>query len=245
MLRRRRREDDEQGSVTEEQEPARHLQHNETAVSESGPWDAADAYPRTDRLDCGSLLVPVRDGFEVQLNVGAEDGSWVALVHGESGMQLQAFAAPRSGGLWDDVRQEIAANIVSSGGDCQEEEGQFGTELHAQVPLAAADEQPPEPPSGQPLHPVRFLGIDGPRWFLRGVITGPAATDSAARTPLEEMFADVVVVRGDYPAPQRQQLPIQLPEDIQRAIEAEGEPEENTWLLQDPFTRGPEITETR
>jgi len=234
VLRRRRRESDDQlgqyapGEQTSQQAVPPH----------GGPWDIADDYPESERIDCGSLLVPVREGFDVQINVAEEQGAWVAIVNGDSGMQLQAFAAPRSGGLWDEVRNEIAANIGESGGSCQESDGPAGTELRAEVPVG--DDGMP----GQ-LQPVRFLGFDGPRWFLRGVVSGPAATDAATGAPFDELFADVVVVRGDYPAPPREQLEIRLPEEARQAIEAQFAQENPGWDLPDPFTRGPEITETR
>lgn len=233
MLRRRRRESgDQQNSYREDiSGPVTHAQ--------AGPWDIADDYPETERVDCGSLLVPVREGFDVQINVAEEQGAWVAIVHGDSGMQLQAFAAPRGGGLWDEVRHEIAANIADSGGSCHESDGPAGLELRAQVPVGEDGGLPAEP------QPVRFLGFDGPRWFLRGVVSGPAATEQAAGAPFEDLFADVVVVRGDYPAPPREQLEIRLPEEARQALEAQLAEQDTGWDLPDPFTRGPEITETR
>jgi hypothetical protein len=235
VLRRRRRESGDQAgpyeeSRTDDQPPAQDT---------GGPWDISDDYPEIERIDCGSLLIPVREGFDVQINVAEEQGAWVAVVHGESGMQLQAFAAPRSGGLWDEVRHEIAANIAESGGSCQESDGLAGTELHAQVPVGDESGQP------GPLQPVRFLGFDGPRWFLRGVISGPAAIDPPVGVPFDDLFADVVVVRGDYPAPPLEQLEIKLPEEARQALEAQLAEENGGWDLPDPFTRGPEITETR
>jgi Protein of unknown function (DUF3710) len=206
-----------------------------------GPWDIADNYPSVERIDCGSLLIPIHEGFDVQLNVAEEQGAWVAVVHEDSGMQLQAFAAPRSGGLWDEVRHEIAENIAESGGTWQETNGPFGPELAATVPIGEEDQSATTP------QPVRFLGFDGPRWFLRGVISGPAASDGALAGPFNTLFSDVVVVRGDYPAPPREQLEIRLPEEARRALEEQlAESEEHPdWYLPDPFTRGPEITETR
>ena len=235
MLRRRRRGSGDQpsayaGSTEADQLAARPM---------AGPWDIADDYPEAERIDCGSLLIPVREGFDVQINVAEEQGAWVAVVHEESGMQLQAFAAPRSGGLWDEVRQEIAANIADSGGRCQESDGPFGRELRAEVPVSEVNGTPAQ------LQTVRFLGVDGPRWFLRGVISGPAAHDAGAGVPFTEVFADVVVVRGDYPAPPREQLPIRLPEEARQAMEAQLAQEDAGWELPDPFTRGPEISETR
>ncbi len=251
MLRRRRREGEDSPGLGdqggrdnrgEENDLADEADQDQADQGPGGPWDIADNFPAADRIDCGSLLIPVRENFDVQINVAEEQGAWVAVVHEDSGMQLQAFAAPRSGGLWDEVRTEIAANIAESGGSCTEEYGPFGTELIAQVPIGAEDEPATAP------QPVRFLGFDGPRWFLRGVISGAAATDTELIEAFNALFGDVVVVRGDYPAPPREQLEIRLPEEARQALEeqlaAEGE-DRPDWYLEEPFTRGPEITETR
>jgi hypothetical protein len=238
VLRRRRREGEDSTGLGDYGEPE--PQNDEEAGRDSvGPWDISDNFPATERIDCGSLLIPVREGFDVQINVAEEQGAWVAVVHEDSGMQLQAFAAPRSGGLWDEVRQEIAANIAESGGSCTDADGPYGTELAAVVPIVVEGE------AAEQHQPVRFLGFDGPRWFLRGVISGPAATDPALGEPFDALFGDVVVVRGDYPAPPREQLEIRLPEEARRALEEQMAQEQPDWYLPDPFTRGPEITETR
>jgi len=245
VLRRRRREGEDSPELVDQGERTGDPvlgSDDYLAEGESGPWDIADNYPANERIDCGSLLIPLHEGFDVQINVAEEQGAWVAVVHEDSGMQLQAFAAPRSGGLWEEVRHEIAANIADSGGSCAETDGPFGLELAAQVPISVEGEADSQD------QPVRFLGYDGPRWFLRGVISGPAATSDEFAAPFNALFGDVVVVRGDYPAPPREQLEIRLPEEARQALEeqlaAEGE-ELPDWNLPDPFTRGPEITETR
>lgn len=240
MLRRRRRDGDDSSGLVDQNDPEPESEFaGDEQESGSGPWDIADNFPASERIDCGSLLIPVQEGYDVQINVAEEQGAWVAVVHEASGMQLQAFAAPRSGGLWDEVRHEIAANIADSGGSCTEEAGLFGTELAAQVPIGEEDQSEGE------LQPVRFLGVDGPRWFLRGVISGPAVTDQDEAAAFNALFADVVVVRGDYPAPPREQLEIRLPEEARRALEEQMAQENPDWYLPDPFSRGPEITETR
>jgi hypothetical protein len=202
----------------------------------SGPWDAASGYPEGERMDFGSLLVPVRDGFDIQVNLDEEAGIWIAVVYGDSALQLQAFAAPKKSGLWDDVRQEIAGEVASSGGQAQEAEGPFGAELLAR--LKPAPEQP-----GQGPQALRFMGADGPRWFLRGLITGQAARRAELARPFEEVFADVVVVRGDHAEPPRKALDIQLPDEARQAIEQQIEAENQG--MPNPFERGPEITEIR
>jgi hypothetical protein len=230
----------------------------------AGPWDSASDYPAAERIDFGSLLVPVREGFDVQVFMSEEEGISIAVVNGDSGLQLQPFAAPRSSGLWHEVLPEIAEEVVKAGGQSREQDGPFGQELYAVVvPQGAGDyEVPPQP--------LRFLGADGPRWFLRGLISGPAASDVELARPFEDIFADVVVVRGEHAEPQRKPLDIQLPDEAREVLESQleaqqlegqqaqqaGQAGQNGQAGQaqqagqngspfNPFERGPEITETR
>jgi hypothetical protein len=139
------------------------------------------------------------------------------------------------------VRHEIAVAVAEAGGSSDEADGRFGVELRARVRATEAGHE------GQAggLQPIRFLGVDGPRWFLRGVITGPAAHHRSAAEPLEDVFAGIVVVRGEHPAPPRDLLGIQLPEQARQAMEEQMAEAEEARSLPNPFERGPEITETR
>jgi hypothetical protein len=202
----------------------------------AGPWDSLSEYPELPRIDFGSLLVPIRDGYDVQVNMSEEEGIAIALVSGVSGLQLQPFAAPRSSGLWHEVLPEIAAEVAKAGGQSREQDGPFGPELVATVVPPGADEHPVPP------QPLRFIGVDGPRWFLRGLISGPAAADSELAQPFREIFADVVVVRGEHAEPPRKPLAIQLPDEARQVLESQAAQQANPF---DPFERGPEITETR
>jgi Protein of unknown function (DUF3710) len=205
----------------------------------SGPWDSGDEYPEAERLDLGCLQVPVGEGSNVQLAYSEETGVTLAIVAGDSALQLQAFAAPRSSGLWHKVRPEIGEEVARAGGRSQEQEGPFGPELLAWV-------TPQVEGQGQlPQQPLRFLGADGPRWFLRGLISGPAALDKSLARPLEEVFAGVVVVRGDHAAPPETPLEIQLPEEARQAFADQAQAEAEQTGMPNPFERGPEITETR
>jgi Protein of unknown function (DUF3710) len=208
-------------------------------IAGTGPWDGAGSYPTRDRMDFGSLLVPAQQGMDVQVNMAEDQGVWVAVVRGDSALQLQAFAAPKTSGIWDEVREEIADEVTRSGGDSREADGPLGKELHARVhPGQPGDRR-------QPLQQVRFLGVDGPRWFLRGVISGPAARRPELARPFEDLFADVVVIRGDHPAVPRELLEIRLPEEARKALEEQlGDTGEGPQYP-NPFERGPEITETR
>jgi len=221
-----------------------------TPRADGGPWDAAEPFPRQPRVDLGSLQVPVGPEHEIELVMAEERGAWVTARYRESEVQIQAFAAARRGALWDDVRSEIAVEVDEAGGRSQESEGPFGVELLAQVPV-----EPGQPASGMRL--VRFVGIDGPRWFVRGLFTGPAAggpdaasLDLASREQaelLEEVLRDVVVVRGEHPVPPREILELRPPPEAQQVLEAEATAEEGNRFRGDlnPFERGPEFTETR
>jgi hypothetical protein len=209
----------------------------------SGPWDAADGFPAMERVDLGSLQVPVLPGVDIQLVFAEQHGAWVTARYGENEMQLQAFAAPKSGALWDEVRAEIAAEIGGTGGTCEERPGPFGAELLASVPAEQG-----QPRAG--VRPVRFAGVNGPRWFLRALFTGYAAVDPGAAAPLEALLREVVVVRGDHPMPPREMLELRLPPDAAKALEeqarAQQAQQQNRFnQAPDPFERGPEITETR
>ena len=203
----------------------------------AGPWDLADAPPAEDlaRLDLGGLQVPVPPGTEVRVDVSPE-GEVVAatLVQGESALQLNAFAAPRSSGIWQEVRTEIRDALTAGGGEAQEAQGPFGTELRATVPTEV-------PGQGIVLAPARFLGVDGPRWFLRGLVTGPAALDPATAAELEQAMRGVVVVRGHEPMAVRDALPLALPAEMAAAGVEAAQASSGLELPE----RGPEITETR
>jgi hypothetical protein len=211
---------------------------DEAVVSEhgGGPWDASEQFPQLARVDLGSLLVPVGPEFELQLVLAEQQGAWASVHHGASDLQLQAFAAPRNSSLWDEVRGEIAAEIAGSGGSSQEQDGPLGPELLANVPA--------EPGSTQ-LVPIRFAGVDGPRWFLRAMFSGAAAVSPEAAGPLEMVLREVVVVRGEHPVPPRDLLELRLPPDAQQAAEQQAQQEGQAPEFPNPFERGPEITETR
>lgn len=212
----------------------------EEAAHFGGPWDAGESYPELARVDLGSLLVPVGPDYDLQLVLAEQQGAWVTVHHGEGDLQLQAFAAPRSTSLWDEVRGEIATELAGAGGSSAEQEGPFGHELLAQVPA--------QPGSSQ-LVPVRFVGVDGPRWFLRAMFSGAAAVNPEAATPLENLFREVVVVRGEHPVPPRDLLELRLPAEAQQQLadQQDQSEEQPPWQgqLTNPFDRGPEITETR
>lgn len=179
----------------------------------TGPFDEADA-PEDGlaRVDLGCVRLPALAGLELRVDLSPQQQVVGAtLLSGESFLQVSAFAAPRHGGIWAEVRRELAATASGQGASLKEVDGPFGTELAGTV-LATPPPQPGQTSPPKPVRrPTRFIGVDGPRWFLRGMIIGPAAADRSAAAPLEEAFRGVVVVRGNEPMPVREPLPMRLP----------------------------------
>lgn len=186
--------------------------------AEDGPYDVSEAEELDGRLDLGALRVPVLKGMQVRLDL--EQGSsrviGLTLGFGSSHAQIQAFAAPRSFGLWDELRPEIARGLVEAGGAAEAVAGPLGKELRARMPGRAPDGR-------VAFQPARFLGIDGPRWFLRIVVNGPAATDDGQMRAVLGVLRQIVVSRGDDPRPPREVLTLTPPKGFEEAMAKEAE----------------------
>ena len=110
MFRRRRREDADQttsgaDAATDSEDWVDDEEAGEAANGLSGgPWDADDAFPERDRADFGSLLVPVTPLQQIELATDGQRVIWVSVKSGQSELRVHAFAAPRSTGLWGEVR---------------------------------------------------------------------------------------------------------------------------------------------
>ncbi len=185
----------------------------------SGPWDSTEDAPEANRMDLGSMQLPMEQGTEIQVNVaqdaqGKQKIIGVTLVRGKSALQVQPFAAPKSSGLWDEMREELREQVVKQGGKAEEHDGTFGPELKALVPVKGRTTE-----DGKQLaQRVRFIGVDGPRWVLRGVIRGEGASKPEVMAEVEHLFSNIVVVRGDHPVPPSELLPITVPKQIQEKM---------------------------
>ena len=188
-------------------------QHREREVeATTGPWDEADApQDGVNRIDLGALRLPTLAGMDLRVELNPQQKVIAATLRdGESFLQISVFAAPRAGGIWDSVREDLAKSASGQGGSLREVDGPFGPELAGTI-LATPPAQPGQPAPQPVRRPARFLGVDGPRWFLRGMMSGPAAGSPEAAAALEEAFRGIVVVRGSEPMPVREPLPLTLP----------------------------------
>ncbi|WP_208322703.1 MULTISPECIES: DUF3710 domain-containing protein [unclassified Salinibacterium] len=174
--------------------------------ADAGPLDEDEANAVRPYVDLGGVKILPRP--ELQLRLEVEEGTKrvvaVGLDYAGSTLQVQPFAAPRSSGLWHEIRGQIAEQIKKQGGKTTEQPGPFGPELLAEIPVVAGAQ-----PGGSRI--ARFIGVDGPRWFLRGVIAGEGAVNKEAAEKIEDLFRSIVVVRGNTPMPPRDLIPLRMP----------------------------------
>lgn len=190
---------------------------------ELGPYDIAevdaDALEEPDpdqpRIDLGSMVLSAVQGTELRLQVDENSQQIVSamLIWGDSALEVGAFAAPRSGGLWAEIRDELAEGAQSAGGSANLVPGPFGVELRRLLPVETPDGQ-------QGYQPSRMWVAEGPRWMLRGIVYGQAALEDGLESPVAEIleaFRQIVVRRGEEAMAPGDLLPLSLPEDMARS----------------------------
>lgn len=177
----------------------------------AGPYDV-DELPEdgVGRLDLGSLLVAPLPDRELRVQVDEQSGEVraVLLATEEGALELRAFAAPRNGDLWSDIRPQIAADAARRGGTATEREGKFGTELVCEVRVTRPDGQTGTQTS-------RVIGVNGPRWLLRATFLGEPAREPDAAAEWEAAIEHLAVRRGNHAMPVGEQLPLNLPDGAQ------------------------------
>jgi Protein of unknown function (DUF3710) len=180
-----------------------------------GPFDIdevdldADTEDDPPRIDLGSMVLTGFPGAELRLQVAEETQQIVSamLVTGDSALELGTYAAPRSGGLWAELRDEMIESATEAGGSAALVEGPFGVELRRLLPVSTPDGE-------QGYQPSRMWVVEGPRWLLRGIVYGQAALEDGLESPVAELltaFRHVVVRRGDEPMAPGELLPLHLP----------------------------------
>ena len=190
-----------------------------------GPFDIAEldededlsGTPQMPRIDLGAMVLAGFPGAELRLQMSEETQQIVSamLILGDSALELGAYAAPRSGGLWSELREEIMAAAVEAGGSASLAEGPFGVELRRLVPVST-------PEGEQGYQPSRMWVAEGPRWLLRGIVYGQAALEDGLQSPVAEMltaFRSVVVRRGDEAMAPGDLLPLTMPQNLVPAEE--------------------------
>ncbi|HWR85351.1 MAG TPA: DUF3710 domain-containing protein [Rhodoglobus sp.] len=187
--------------ITPETAAADHPKSAPEDRATAGPLDESEANAVRPYVDLGGVKILPRADLHLRLEVEESTKRVVAvgLDYAGSTLQVQPFAAPRGSGLWHGIRAQIVEQLRKQGGKVREVDGPFGPEVLAEVPAQGG------------ARPARFVGVDGPRWFLRGVIAGEGATDPDAAAKVEDLFRSIVVVRGQTPMPPRDLIPLHMP----------------------------------
>ncbi|MFW0797386.1 DUF3710 domain-containing protein [Gordonia sp. CPCC 205515] len=181
-----------------------------TIGSAQGPYDidalatSADDLANS-HLDLGSVLVPVVEGGQVTVEMTADhqpEAVYLVTPHGR--INVTAFAAPKSPGLWREVVTELAESLRDEGARVSIEDGHWGREVVADVPGASH----------------RFVGVDGPRWMIRCVASGPDTDAEELSRLARAVLAESVVRRGSDPYPPREPLPVVLPPVLAEQVAA-------------------------
>lgn len=188
-----------------------------------GPFDIDEVDLEADdvkRVDLGSLVITPREGMELRLQVAQDTGQVVSamVLVGQSALELAVFAAPRSGGMWAEIREDVVEATRAQQGTTTLVEGPFGTELRRLVPVKA-------PGGEEGYQPSRTWAAEGDRWLLRGVLYGQAAMAEGTEPPsdvLHDVFASTVVRRGDEAMAAGNVIPMTMPEGVRVTPPAQG-----------------------
>lgn len=168
-----------------------------------GPLDVDDLDPGValppNTLDFGAIRVPVPDRGKVTVEPtanGRMQAVHISLPEGR--LSVSALAAPKSSKLWPELAKEIDVSLRDGGAKVRSFRGAWGRELHATTGAATSV----------------FVGVDGARWMLYGVATGPTQHAAVLDREMRQMLNGTVVVRGRSPYPVRTVLPIKVPEEL-------------------------------
>lgn len=188
------------------------------AVSDGddGPFDIED-FDHPDvaaqgRHDLGAVLIPMDEAAELAVEVnqqGVPTMVWMVTPNGR--YNVTAYAAPKTSGLWREVITEVADSLRKEGAQVSFEDGPWGREV---VGLMTKG---PEPVT------MRFIGVDGYRWMIRGAAVGSPDNAANIAADVRKAMADTVVRRGDTPLPVRFMLPLQLSESLIARLRARAE----------------------
>ena len=181
---------------------------NAQSSKQQGPYNEGESPAGSEFLDLGVLRIPMIAGLQI-LPVQDGSGNILALevVSGTAQMQLAAFAMQRSGGLWDEIRQELADQLKAEEYQIFPLPGPFGEAVLAR-PI-------PEGESAiEGAMPLLLWGIEGDRWLLRVILRGQAAEEESAREGLLAVLHGMEVVRGNEAYVPGETLPIELSADL-------------------------------
>ena len=183
---------------------------------ETGPFDGdnvnIDDFDFTDfsqaTLNLGSIRVPLPLHSQVQVEMGQTGPKMVHVVTTHGRATPVAFAAPRTGGLWETSSEEIAQGMRAEGMPVQYETGPWGREIVGTGENGV----------------IRIIGVEGPRWLYRVTLAAPHGKEDEMAVLGREIVARSFIYRGQDPILAGNSLPVILPaqlaQQVQQAVQA-------------------------
>ncbi|WP_257161243.1 DUF3710 domain-containing protein [Corynebacterium cystitidis] len=158
-------------------------------------------------LNLGSMRIPLPQESQVQVEMGDQSPRMLHIVTHHGRITPVAFAAPSSGGQWDQSVDEIADGMRGQGMPVTLEIGPWGREVVGTGTNGV----------------IRIFGVDGPRWMLRMTCAAPTGKEEQLAALAREMAARTFVYRGNDPILAGNSLPVILPqqlaEQVQQAVQ--------------------------
>lgn len=175
--------------------------------SELGPFDVTEAKLLENLIDFGAVKLPnVNRNLSIKVELEEDTRRLVALTLQTEGSMLQVslFSAPKNNEVWQEVLEVLTSSLESQNAQVESVVGSFGRELLVAMQVPTED-------GGSALQQIRFIGVDGPRWLLRGSITGDALNNLSEQAEIERIFRSIVVDRGSEAMPPRELVPLTMP----------------------------------
>lgn len=170
----------------------------------------------TSVLNLGSMRIPLPKDTQVQVEMGEQGPKMLHIVTRHGRITPVAFAAPASGGQWDQSVDEIAEGMRGEGMPVVLEMGPWGREAVGTGTNGT----------------IRIIGVDGPRWMLRFTLASPQGKEAELATLGRELAARTFVYRGNDPILAGNSLPVLLPqqlaEQVQQAIQQRAQQQQSS-----------------
>ncbi len=184
-----------------------------------GPHDSQGLKAPKDYVDLGALYVPRIPGMQLRAQVDAKNKrvvNRIVLVIGASGITISVAAAPKSGGAWEELREQILQGLTEQGAHTKEVSGPYGIEIHADVPVNL-------PNGSKATSPLNIIGVEGARWLARIDLHGQAVSDARARKACEAVIDQLIVNRGSEPRARLEVLSLKLPAGVAKEENSQDE----------------------
>lgn len=195
-----------------EAEEAAVVQREHDAVNgETGPFDGDNVdindFDFSDfsagLLNLGSIQLALPKNSQVQVEMGEQGPRMLHVITEFGRVTPVAFAAPNSGGMWEESSDEIAEGMRAEGMPVEYEEGPWGREV-----VGTGD-------NGI----IRIIGVQGPRWLYRVTLAAPHGKEDRLADLGREIIARSFIYRGNTPVLAGNSLPVELPAQLALQIQ--------------------------